>query len=235
MDNPGPSSSSFLSSPTKKRPKNNRLTVNEKTIAINVYKHIQKTMTAYPHATDVIKTTSEIVGASKSTIWRIIKEYKSTGKVSSPRHVPTNHTVIAKLDDFVLTAIRGKVHQFYYANDLPTIDKVLKAVNEDEDLPSFSRSTLYRIMTKLNFNYQKRSRRSILLDRPDLQVWRRKYLLKIRNFRQENRKIFYLDETWVNAGEFILSNILVLSVAIFCVLYSHNRICIRISLSKPIE
>ena len=109
-------------------------------------------------------------------------------------------SLINKFDDMILSAIRRKVHQFFFANELPTLDKVLNEVNNDDDLPTVSRSTLYRIMRKLNVVYAKRSRKSVLLDRPDWIVCRRKYLLKIKEFRKQNRKIYYTDETWVNKG-----------------------------------
>ncbi|XP_072389489.1 uncharacterized protein [Diabrotica undecimpunctata] len=31
-------------------------------------------------------------------------------------------------------------------------------------------------------------------------MWQREYLQKIRAYREEKRKIYYLDETWLNAG-----------------------------------
>ncbi|CAH1984058.1 unnamed protein product [Acanthoscelides obtectus] len=34
----------------------------------------------------------------------------------------------------------------------------------------------------------------------EIVIWRREYLRKNRQFRAEGRKIYYLDETWVNAG-----------------------------------
>lgn len=38
------------------------------------------------------------------------------------------------------------------------------------------------------------------MDREEIVLWRRDYLIKIKSFREQNRKIYYLDETWVNAG-----------------------------------
>jgi len=32
-------------------------------------------------------------------------------------------------------------------------------------------------------------------------VWRPKYIIDIRNYRNEGRTIYFLDETWVNAGK----------------------------------
>jgi hypothetical protein len=40
----------------------------------------------------------------------------------------------------------------------------------------------------------------MLTDREEIVRWRRDYLTSIKSYRDENRKIYYLDETWVNAG-----------------------------------
>jgi len=41
----------------------------------------------------------------------------------------------------------------------------------------------------------------VLTERQDLLVWRQNYLYDIRKFREEGRTIYYLDETWINAGD----------------------------------
>lgn len=40
----------------------------------------------------------------------------------------------------------------------------------------------------------------MLMDRNDIILWRREYLKNIKLFRNENRKIYYLNETGINAG-----------------------------------
>ncbi|XP_049764485.1 uncharacterized protein LOC126092800 [Schistocerca cancellata] len=40
----------------------------------------------------------------------------------------------------------------------------------------------------------------MLIDRDDIFLWRRRYLRTIKRLRDEGRPIYYLDETWVNAG-----------------------------------
>jgi transposase len=48
--------------------------------------------------------------------------------------------------------------------------------------------------------FKRRGRKSLLIDRPEITVWRAKFLREIEKFRSEERKIFYLDETWINEG-----------------------------------
>lgn len=199
-----PEPSSFLKSPMKKRSKRTVLRSNEKNIAINLYKLLNEMTATYPFKMDIIEKIAEVMGISKRTVFNIIQEYKEKGKVSSPEIPKGKKTIFEKQDSFVLSAIKRKVHQFYLNKELPTVDKILTAVNEDPDLPSFCRSTFYQILKKLKFSYMKRSRKSILLERPDLMAWRTNYLLKIKDYRKQNRKIYYTDETWLNEGTFLL-------------------------------
>lgn len=48
---------------------------------------------------------------------------------------------------------------------------------------------------KMFFRYVKRGRKSMLIEREEIISWRREYLWQIRKYREENRPIFYLDET----------------------------------------
>ncbi|XP_044760399.1 uncharacterized protein LOC123317852 [Coccinella septempunctata] len=52
----------------------------------------------------------------------------------------------------------------------------------------------------MQFAFKKRGRDSLLIDREEIIVWRRDYLRKIRKYREQGRTIYYLDETWINAG-----------------------------------
>ncbi|XP_045540789.1 uncharacterized protein LOC106711875 [Papilio machaon] len=55
-------------------------------------------------------------------------------------------------------------------------------------------------MKHLNFKYVTKSRQSILIDRQDIVLWRQRYLRKIKEYRREERYIYYQDETWINEG-----------------------------------
>ncbi|XP_049771433.1 uncharacterized protein LOC126144186 [Schistocerca cancellata] len=52
----------------------------------------------------------------------------------------------------------------------------------------------------MNFKYFRRGRDSMLIDRDDMILWRRRYLRTIKRLRDEGRPIYYLDDTWVSAG-----------------------------------
>jgi hypothetical protein len=109
--------------------------------------------------------------------------------------------VTDKIDEFNQNAIRQKVHQFWHNREIPTLNKMLTVINEDDSLPHFSKMSLYRVLKHLNFEYVRKSRNSALIERNDIVCWRRRYLESIKHYRQLGRPIYYLDETWVNAGE----------------------------------
>lgn len=55
-----------------------------------------------------------------------------------------------------MNAICRKVHRFYLYNELTTIYKILRAVNEDGDFLTLRRITLRNILLKIDFRFKKR-------------------------------------------------------------------------------
>jgi len=147
------------------------------------------------------KILSNELGIGQSAIYNTILEYQRTKTVSSPNKTKIRIKIDDKIDDFDKYAVRRKVHQFWHNRDLPTLDKLLLSVNQDKDLPTFSRTSLYRLMKSMDFVYVKRGRNSALIERMDIVIWRRNYLRQIKQYCNEGRPIYYLDETWVNAGD----------------------------------
>jgi len=144
---------------------------------------------------------SNTTGIGQRTIQNTLAEYRNEGSVTSPNKKKVRPTIIEKVDEFDKNAIRQKIHNFWRNREVPTIQKMLVAINEDDSLPSLSRSSFQRILKDLQFEYVKKNRNSALVEREDLITWRRGYLDKIGHYRSQNRPIYYLDETLVNAGE----------------------------------
>ncbi|KAL1429601.1 hypothetical protein MTO96_016033 [Rhipicephalus appendiculatus] len=71
----------------------------------------------------------------------------------------------------------------YAKREMPTLDSVLKAVNEDNDLENLSKTTLWRVMKDIGFTFEKRKRNLALIERGDIIAWRRRYLRAIKEFR----------------------------------------------------
>ncbi|KAH9375062.1 hypothetical protein HPB48_009883 [Haemaphysalis longicornis] len=75
----------------------------------------------------------------------------------------------------------------YAKREIQTLDSVPKAVNEDDDLPNFTKTTLWRLMKGIGFTFDKRKRNLALIERSDIITWRRRYLRAIKKFRRQGR------------------------------------------------
>lgn len=185
-----------------KRPKA-ALGSSEKTFLLNVWNYLQR-LFPLEGSTSICERTKDANQLSLSTIKRVRKEFKESDTVCSPiRKRPgaqEKNKRLNRYDSLVFSAIRRKVHMFFFRNEPPTLKKILQEVNQDHDLPNMSKETLRRILKDIGFKYKKRSRNSMLMERDDLILWRIRYLRDISRYLSEGRPVFYLDETWCNAG-----------------------------------
>ncbi|XP_049861992.1 uncharacterized protein LOC126355670 [Schistocerca gregaria] len=184
--------------PPKKRAKKKSLSSSEKHMVLNVYK--MKLLHPEQSMSDIVSKTAAATGVGHSSVYRVISEYKAKHYLKSPKKGKVRQKLSESFDDFNTNATRRKVHEFFFHNDLPTIDKVLTVVNEDADLGSFRRTTFYKLLREMNFKCVQHGRYSMLIDRDNIILWRRLYLRTIKQLRDEGRPIYYLDETWLNAG-----------------------------------
>ncbi|XP_075750770.1 uncharacterized protein LOC142817598 [Rhipicephalus microplus] len=139
---------------------------------------------------EVLSVVSEDTGISPRTVAKS-KAERLRGPLVSPkkraREVKISSSRTVKHDSLTIHAIRLKVHSMYAKREIPTLDSVIRAVNEDDDLPNFTKTTLWRLMKDIGFTFAKRKRNLALIEHSDIIAWGR-------------RCIIYLDETWVNAG-----------------------------------
>ena len=91
----------------------------------------------------------------------------------------------------------------FFRNEAPTLKKLLLEINNDPDLPHMGRTSLHGLLRSMGFEFIKQNKLSVIVDRHDISTWRRNYLKSIKQFRTENRHIFYVDETWVHEGHTI--------------------------------
>ncbi|KAL4126161.1 hypothetical protein QTP88_010387 [Uroleucon formosanum] len=160
----------------------------QKTMVVNLYKDLKSKDPDMPYK-QMMSKISETLGIGLNSVRKIISEYKSTGTVASPTKTRNKKCLFDKIDDLDRNALRQKVHSFWLKKELPTIDKILEAVNDDPALPNFKRTTLYTTIKKLDFVFTKRKRCNVLTEREDLLVWRQNYLYDVRKFREEGRAI----------------------------------------------
>lgn len=173
---------------------------NQKQILLNLHKTVLR---ENPHILrkDLYKKILKMSGIGEKSVKTIILQYDKNGLINSPNKRKVRTKLENRIDECERTAIRRKIHSFYLDGKLPTINKILEEINNDEDLHNYKRTTLYKVLLEFGFKYCQRGRDSILTERDDLILWRRRYLRDLEIYRKNNRTIYYLDETWLNAGD----------------------------------
>lgn len=143
-------------------------------------------------------------GVSSSTVKRIRKEderreqenpnqmLSSSGKKPRPK-------IEEKIDQGDFSIIRRLIQKFYLQYKIvPTTKKLLIKIKEEMEFP-YGRESLRKLLKANGFFFKKcQNKRKILIERPNILHWRYKYLRAIKKYRQENRPIIYIDETWVD-------------------------------------
>ena len=156
------------------------------------------------HVRDVVKRTALACGVSASTVKRCRRrsdggDYREEDGQASDR--PRGRPAI-EVDDFTLSAVRGVVHSFFGEKEFPTVDKALhRCRTEIDGFPDMGRSTFACLLKDMGFRYRKREGSTkTLMERPEIVVWRHRFLRKLREHQACGRPVVYLDETWVNAN-----------------------------------
>ena len=150
---------------------------------------------------DTMTTLSKQTGIGLSTVIKSIAEYRKSGNVTSPNKKRRKLSAIQKLYEEEKNRIRHKVHEFWFRREIPNLNKILLAVNADPTFGKFTKTTLYKILRDLEFSFSTKQRNSGLIDKEYIVLWRQTYLRKMAQYRAEGRHIYFLDETWVNAGD----------------------------------
>ncbi|GAB6021378.1 hypothetical protein CHUAL_003985 [Chamberlinius hualienensis] len=122
-----------------------------KRVIVNV--HYQLSKEPYRFSNELLNRTAHLTGVSPTTVNRL----KTALKLYSPKPIklkaPRANNRLVKYDEWELHAIRCKVHSFFHRNEIPNVKKVLNAVNEDSDLPSFALRTFRRVLQDIGFTH----------------------------------------------------------------------------------
>ena len=139
---------------------------------------------------------AEAIGINRSTVYRICKEQKEKGNVSSPtkRGKMEHSGSLEEYTDNFQGVIRRRIHRFYTDKTFPTMSLLHAALVHEVNYP-FSKTSLYKTVRKMGFAYKTMNRKKCLYEQNRILTARVNYLKQIQGFRERNRPIVYLDET----------------------------------------
>lgn len=190
------------SSKKRRRP---HLTWEEKVMVFNVYQGLRARDTSMS-VSEAVTTCSFLTRVSERSVYSVKKEFEKENedikKEKKKEETRGRKSII--VDEDTRRAIRRIVHSFYFRNEIPNLKKIKTAIEADPSLPNLKDKVLRRTMRQMNFRYLNRKRKSVLVEKDEIVLWRRKYLSRIRDYRNEGRKIYYTDETWLNEGHTVM-------------------------------
>ena len=177
-------------------------------VVANVYKFMRREVEegAPIKFKAVQERVAEATGVSLSSVRRIKSELdalQSGESVSftTPHKERPRRSPKATLDNFNEAVVRRAVNDFYIVEkQRPTLKKIHR---ELKSLINFdgSISTLSKILKTLGFKWKKtRTNRQILTEHNNIRTQRIAYLRAIRKYRNENRPIIYMDETYIHSS-----------------------------------
>jgi hypothetical protein len=91
----------------------------------------------------------------------------------------------------------------YKQNVVPTIELLKSKLNEMEFDINYSKTTLRLYLRSIGFCYKTLDKRMAIMKTPRLKKHRMEYITQIRQFRQEDREIVYLDVTWYDSHDVV--------------------------------
>ena len=91
--------------------------------------------------------------------------------------------------------IHRTIHNFYCRKEYPTLCSVLEKIKEEIGFPG-GRFCLWRALKEMGYSYKKKDNKQFLYKQGNILEQRDTYLQQIR---QQNVRLVYTDETWVNA------------------------------------
>jgi len=95
---------------------------------------------------ELMASISADCGIGMRKVIMTISEYKNTGECKSPNKTKIRPTVNDKIDDFDKNAIRQKIHGFWFRHEIPTLKKIVQAINDNPVLPNIPCTSLRRVL-----------------------------------------------------------------------------------------
>lgn len=177
-------------------------------IIFNVYKFMKDEMLrgAPQNLKQVQKRVSQATGVSERSLRNVLHDAKSIERGEKASFITPGKKRVRKikkvnLDDFDKCVVRRTIHNFHKTNkERPTLKKIHSKLVSDINFKG-GLTTLRQIIKELGFKWKKtEDSRKILIETHNIRLLRMKYLIKVREFRDEGRPIIYTDETYLHSS-----------------------------------
>ncbi|OXA46169.1 hypothetical protein Fcan01_18959 [Folsomia candida] len=127
---------------------------------------------------------------------------KNASNKENNKEIQTDNTPrkpLYQCDEFSTSMIRRVTQDFYSRKEYPSVNSLWQTCRNNEYFPKISESLFRKwLVTKCSFKYRLINKKPVYLERTDIVAQRENYLRKIRQYRAENRKIYFSDETWAS-------------------------------------
>ena len=151
--------------------------------------------------------TCKATNLSISTVKRICAKYNKVRhtpeELPEPEFLPPKKKkrprTVTNLDVFAKSMLRKTILSFYERREIPTVEKIKKALKENESYNYIgSITSLRRILKQIGFKFTRVDGRKVLLERSDVAAARSRFLREMRQLAQSHDNFVHLDEAWVN-------------------------------------
>ena len=142
---------------------------------------------------DPVEIAYVYTGISRSALRTWIDEVDMSTKTPANKRGPKE-----KIDSFDVNTIVTTVQKMFAAREVLTVRKLKKTLDETYER-KVSKTTLWRCLKAQGYAFRKTGgNRHILCERGDLRRARAKFLRRMKEAREQNTNLVFLDETWVN-------------------------------------
>ncbi|VEN61295.1 unnamed protein product, partial [Callosobruchus maculatus] len=116
--------------PPRKMSKKSHFDMRLKEVILNVYKYETQKKSLTTAADDIVEEVALKIGICKRSVYKVVREYRARHSFAALLTNQNRKRCIHLVNHGNTSTIRRKVHQFFFRNELPTIDNVLKEVND---------------------------------------------------------------------------------------------------------
>lgn len=175
-------------------------------VVFNVYNYFYKHKNTSVSVSEIKQSVHEATGVSVRTIERIIQEGNTASnsdkkKFTSPGKKRPRRNSVRSLPEYQIRIVRDMIYDFHRIDERRVTVSALRHKMQAELEWEGSNTSLRRILTDLGFKFRcTQNNRKVLLERLDIRALRIDYLQKIKHFRDTNRPIVYIDETYIHSS-----------------------------------